>query len=431
MTEGHNNSVLLIGSHGAGKTLAVERAMGIVSQKYNRDASDPLVGVVRLLGWAHSDERTAFREIARQLCRSFQLQFAKGASVGNNITFLRDVLSALAAAHKVAVFVLDGLDLFAKRSKQTLLYCLLDALQTSGAQAVVLGLTTRHDCLELLEKRVKSRFSHRTALVHPPRCAVATLTDKLDVGNSPGPSSPSGADCPGSNKLQEGSIDVLRYMLMLPAGFPHKDHASRHNAAVEAALAHASTLPALDAYVAARPCLHNLRNVALWIIQRSALAAGGVPTITAVSQACAAITAALDGGIERYIEGLSVLEVMVLVAAFRASDRRDGDAITFEMMLNEFTVYCSAGEHVDNYSKVAALKAFERIVGMGLLTVAGGARGAQSAQGTRLSHHMAVNLQVRKTELMAGLAAHGTCPTRLRDWAVREGGPVTTAAAMI
>jgi origin recognition complex subunit 4 len=57
------------------------------------------------------------------------------------------------------VFVLEEFDLFAtKRSKQTLLYNLLDSLQTSGMQAAVVGLSCRQDVVEMLEKRVKSRF---------------------------------------------------------------------------------------------------------------------------------------------------------------------------------------------------------------------------------------------------------------------------------
>ena len=46
----------------------VERAVGALCAKWNTNPRDPLVGVVRLLGYAHSDDRVAFREIARQLC---------------------------------------------------------------------------------------------------------------------------------------------------------------------------------------------------------------------------------------------------------------------------------------------------------------------------------------------------------------------------
>ena len=66
--------------------------------------------------------------------------------------------------------MLDEFDLFALRSKQTLLYALMDLLQQPGVRAAVVGVTCRHDAAELLEKRVRSRFSHRRLLLAPRAC---------------------------------------------------------------------------------------------------------------------------------------------------------------------------------------------------------------------------------------------------------------------
>ena len=46
-------------------------------------------------------------------------------------------------------------------------YSLFDLLQTEDAQMAVVGLTTRVDAADLLEKRVRSRFSQRLLLVPP------------------------------------------------------------------------------------------------------------------------------------------------------------------------------------------------------------------------------------------------------------------------
>lgn len=62
------------------------------------------------------------------------------------------------------VIVLDFFEIFAFRPRQTLLYTLLDRLQTSKASVCLVGLSNRLDCVEYLEKRVKSRFSHRRLL---------------------------------------------------------------------------------------------------------------------------------------------------------------------------------------------------------------------------------------------------------------------------
>ena len=65
------------------------------------------------------------------------------------------------------VFILHDFELFAQRPKQVLLYSLFDLLQTEDAQMAVVGLTTRVDAADLLEKRVRSRFSQRLLLVPP------------------------------------------------------------------------------------------------------------------------------------------------------------------------------------------------------------------------------------------------------------------------
>ena len=52
-------------------------------------------------------------------------------------------------------------------AKQTLLYNLLDALAAARVSAAVLGLTSQHDVMDAMEKRVRSRFSSRRLLVPP------------------------------------------------------------------------------------------------------------------------------------------------------------------------------------------------------------------------------------------------------------------------
>lgn len=74
---------------------------------------------------------------------------------------------------KSVVFVIDEFDLFATHARQTLLYNLFDIAQARKAPIAVLGLTTRVDVVESLEKRVKSRFSHRYVHLSLPRSLPA------------------------------------------------------------------------------------------------------------------------------------------------------------------------------------------------------------------------------------------------------------------
>jgi len=74
---------------------------------------------------------------------------------------------------KSIVFVMDEFDLFATHARQTLLYNLFDIAQARKAPIAVLGLTTRVDVVESLEKRVKSRFSHRYVYLSLPKSLPA------------------------------------------------------------------------------------------------------------------------------------------------------------------------------------------------------------------------------------------------------------------
>jgi len=93
---------------------------------------------------------------------------------------------------KSVVFILDEFDLFTTHSRQTLLYNLFDIAQARKAPIVVLGLTTRVDVVEALEKRVKSRFSHRYVHLSLPRsipafwetCKDGLIATKEDLGEA-------------------------------------------------------------------------------------------------------------------------------------------------------------------------------------------------------------------------------------------------------
>lgn len=78
---------------------------------------------------------------------------------------------------KSVVFIIDEFDLFATHARQTLLYNLFDIAQARKAPIAVLGLTTRVDVVESLEKRVKSRFSHRYVYMSLPK----TLASYWDI----------------------------------------------------------------------------------------------------------------------------------------------------------------------------------------------------------------------------------------------------------
>lgn len=114
------------------------------------------------------------------------------------------------------VFVIDEFDMFASHPRQTLLYNLFDIAQSRKAPIAVLGCTTRLDVVEMLEKRVKSRFSHRYVYLSPPKslpafwqvCRQGLMIDRTDVAKEGVDASLEGYD--EFHKYWTGKIEVSR-----------------------------------------------------------------------------------------------------------------------------------------------------------------------------------------------------------------------------
>lgn len=118
--------------------------------------------IVNLNGYVHTDDAVALKSITRQM----QLETAVDGKVfttfADNLAFLLDCLKAgNRSKSKSVIYILEEFDLFCAHANQTLIYNLFDVAQSAQAPICVIGLTRRYDVIELLEKRVKSRFSHR------------------------------------------------------------------------------------------------------------------------------------------------------------------------------------------------------------------------------------------------------------------------------
>ncbi|KAG2156091.1 origin recognition complex subunit 4 C-terminus-domain-containing protein [Suillus clintonianus] len=176
VTRGEGNSCFVLGPRGSGKTALVDRAIASLNQT-------PIV--IRLSGHAELNDRLALREIARQLSLQTgktylaELNGDDDQDDDNNPfldagpciaipppSHLPALISVLTTLSRPVVVILDAFDLFALHARQALLYCLLDTAQScrvgQGNNGIaVIGVTTRIDTINLLEKRVKSRFSGR------------------------------------------------------------------------------------------------------------------------------------------------------------------------------------------------------------------------------------------------------------------------------
>lgn len=161
---GESNSVLVIGPRGCGKTSLILSVLAGVTR--DKDIAANFL-IVKLNGLIHTDDKIALKDITRQLHLENVVGDRVFGSFSENLTFLLECLKSGSQQSKTIVFVIDEFDLFCYHKNQTLLYNLFDVAQSAQAPILVIGITCRLDAIELLEKRVKSRFSHRQLHLFP------------------------------------------------------------------------------------------------------------------------------------------------------------------------------------------------------------------------------------------------------------------------
>lgn len=167
--DGESHSALLVGHRGSGKTLIVDRALDTLRRSHGSDAFI----AIKLNALLHTDDKLAIREIARQLdsrlTTKSKVTFEQRAI---NETF-SNILLGLGGNSDTGkaipiIFVVEEVEKFADRSKQTLLYNLFELSNSLAAPICVMGVTTKVTTRELLEKRVRSRFSQRIITIRRP-----------------------------------------------------------------------------------------------------------------------------------------------------------------------------------------------------------------------------------------------------------------------
>ncbi|EES01276.1 hypothetical protein BDA96_03G281400 [Sorghum bicolor] len=372
VSEACNNSVLLLGPRGCGKAAVVD----MVLDDLNKEHPDA-ISVIRLNGMLHSDDNCAMKEIARQLCLEHQLSFSKMASSDDNTEFMIDMLRECGLAHKTILFVLEEFDLFAQ-GKQRLLYSLLDAMQSLTSQAVVIGVSCRLDADQLLEKRVRSRFSHRKLLfISPSLDDIQRLVEHLLI-------------------------------LAKDSGLPEK-YITDYNSRLTSIFSDKKFKGCLNSLMDADATTSNILRFLFRAVSYMDMESGFLP----IESFLKALSSMQRQPKMDSLQDLSILELYILVCMHRLEDKEQS-SYNFTSIMKEYRSIQDAYKTSDKYASTVCFRAFEHLLDRELISF-GDNRGRNQAL-----EYRPVKLLVSSRELAQSLKLNTTCPAVLQKLFDRE-----------
>ncbi|OAA60784.1 Zinc finger, FYVE/PHD-type [Cordyceps fumosorosea ARSEF 2679] len=363
---GEGNSMLLIGPRGSGKTTLVENTISELSQEYRQDFH-----VVRLSGFIHTDDKIALREIWRQLGKEMQVEddLLNRSNYADTMASLLALLSHPSeilgrdegVTSQAVVFVIDEFDMFAAHPRQTLLYNLFDIAQSRKAPIAVLGCTTRMDVVEMLEKRVKSRFSHRYVYLSLAKALPAywqICRQGLMLGEADG-------EKEGLDVGLEGYADFQEYWTR------KIDELYKHRQFQDLLQYHFYTTKSASAFFSE------------WMLPLSYLSPNDLTLRVPAAEAELTSLAPPDSRMQ-LLNSLSELDLSLLIAAARLDIVAHTDTVNFAMAYDEYSALVgkqrvqsaasglvAVGGNVRVWGRGVASTAWERLVGLSLLVPSG------------------------------------------------------------
>ncbi|XP_076366862.1 origin recognition complex subunit 4 isoform X2 [Tachypleus tridentatus] len=359
VTLGESNSLLIIGPRGCGKSTLVQR----VCDKLKLGEENRNVILIKLNGFIVTDDRVALKDITRQLHLENVVGDRVFGSFAENLAFLLQALKC-------------EFDLFCYHKNQTLIYNLFDIVQSSQTPVAVVGITCRLDVIELLEKRVRSRFSHRQLYLFN----QYNFTDYMNI---------------------------VKKLLQLPEDFSDLLQRNQWNEHIEKLLEERGVKSVLRRQFETNKSISNLKKLLVLPVSQIN---NKQPFLKSSNFIDAQALQTVDTKASM-LKGLSILEMILVVSMVHLTVLYEGEPINFEMVYNEYKKFACRKSSLQGIEKNIVFKAFEHLQTLELVKpITGGA--LRTPKPFRLVRVLMDPIQVHEA-----LQRYPNLPTELEQWA--------------
>ncbi|BHF60083.1 origin recognition complex subunit 4 [Sparganum proliferum] len=460
VTKGVSNSLLVIGRPGSGKSLLLREVINKV--KSMKNVSGNFIDVY-INGLIHTDDRAALNAIAKQLHRACSavpemlLFDEEDASDVDNISsnepsrsfseqlrWLLNLLTSGNTSNKTVLVVVEEFDRFAAHRNQALLYNLLDCCQSGGVPLCVVGLTCRLDIMEMLEKRVKSRFSHQQLHLLPVASPLTACCETSEEGGeeSGGPR-PFERYCHIAASLLKLRLDELDSFLTVsqpqctgaysqPSKRKLQEAITSWNAHIDSFFEDDLVSDCLRQVWEVFTSISKLRNFVALLIAPL----GGSKVSLETQDFINVVSRLRQDAKTALLPSLSVLELILLTTMVKLHEINSGQPLNFEVVFHEYTRFCRTNCIGYLYEKAVVAKALDNLVDLELVVCGreaaavastGGVGLTAGSRSTRKAPVASVPCQLRNYQpiacfvnsilLTACLDAYPNCPVELCQWA--------------
>ncbi|EFN77500.1 Origin recognition complex subunit 4 [Harpegnathos saltator] len=392
---GESNSALLIGPRGSGKTTLVNSVLKELSALKN--FKDNAL-IVNLHGLVHTDDRLALKDTTRQM----QLENVVGDKVfgtfAENLCFLLECLKSGDKKHsKPVIFILDEFDLFCEHHNQTLLYNLFDVAQSAQVPICVLGITCRLDVIELLEKRVKSRFSYRQIYLLPGDISaeqpMSAFDDRLELFQH----LLSLPDDENVNKIEQQYDDCTI----------DPQFGSMWNEYIKSLTTNVTMVNLLKRMYHIDVSERRFRN----------FLAVAVSTLSEkhqkleVNDFVEANKIFSQDDKVLMLEGLSILEMCLIIAMKQETEIYDDEPLNFETIYNRYIKFANQNSSIQSVQKPVIMKAFEHIKNLEILLPVGNSNMRVEKE------YQYYKFTLTSKQVMEAVKNYSGLPTEVSQWA--------------